>query len=208
MDSRHKKKIIAEGFTILETVVAAAILVFAAVGPMTVAHKTFTAHKEARENIIAHYLAEDALDLIYWRRLRNGMAGVSWLDGFLQCLTDRWCRMEFSAATNVITEPAMAVARTLPGFVYTTSGSIAYNRLFLCNANTTSSGATNPTWLYRHTNTCTPTQFFRYVKMKQDAEQNRVAVAVYVQWISRAGTFGGRVVLTDALTNWRVNPAP
>lgn len=212
IDSMKKdcnKKIIARGFTILETVVAAAVLVFAAIGPMSVAYQSLIAHKEAKSSITAHYLAEEAIDLIYWLRFKNNMDGFGWLQHLIP---------DYALSSPFIIDGYYnppRIRRTNSGPQYERSMSIYSNRLFICN----DGNATNPTWIYRHNLSGTtlscyseqqaiPTKFFRYLRIRKDEGGTGLIVSAYVEWLGKTGALGGKVVLNSVLNNWRVNPNP
>ncbi len=59
-----------KGFTIIETLIAVAILMIAIVGPLTIAHRGLIAAITAREQITANYLAQDAME--YLKNIRDG----------------------------------------------------------------------------------------------------------------------------------------
>ena len=52
------------GFTLIETLVAVAILMIAIAGPLTVAEKSLSASIYARDQLIGSYLAQDAMEYI------------------------------------------------------------------------------------------------------------------------------------------------
>src|ERR1035437_9310157 len=52
------------GFTLVETLVAIAILMIAIAGPLTVAEKGLSASIYARDQLMASYLAQDAMESI------------------------------------------------------------------------------------------------------------------------------------------------
>jgi len=80
-----KKEIKSKGFTLVETLVAIAILMIAIAGPLSVANKSLTAALYARDQLIASYLAQEATEVIYNIRDNNIKTGASFLDGLSPC---------------------------------------------------------------------------------------------------------------------------
>src|SRR3989344_2986288 len=56
------------GFTLVETLVAVTILLFAIVGPMTIASQSIKAAQFAREELTAVFLAQEGIELVLERR--------------------------------------------------------------------------------------------------------------------------------------------
>lgn len=79
----NTRKITSRGFTIIETLVAIAILMISITGPLVIAQKALFAAYYARDQVIASFLAQDALEFIKNRRDNNlHTSGGSWYDGF------------------------------------------------------------------------------------------------------------------------------
>lgn len=76
-----------DGFTIIETLVAITILMISIAGPLTVAHKGLTSALYARDQMIASYLAQDAIEYIKNLRDNNLLKGQAWNDGFSNCVS-------------------------------------------------------------------------------------------------------------------------
>ncbi len=76
-----------QGFTIIETLVAITILMIAIVGPLTIAHKGLQAANQARDQIVASYLAQDAIEYVRNVKENNIRAGRYWLTGFAGCIS-------------------------------------------------------------------------------------------------------------------------
>jgi prepilin-type N-terminal cleavage/methylation domain-containing protein len=81
-EKRKKEKTqvsISSGFTLVETLVAIAILMIAIAGPLTVAEKGLSASIYARDQLIASYLAQDTMESIKNIVDSNELAGNPWL---------------------------------------------------------------------------------------------------------------------------------
>ncbi len=79
------------GFTIVETLVAVAILMIAVAGPLVVATKGLTAALASKDQMIASYLAQDTMETI--KNIRdNNLAGTppaDWLNGVYDVATSK-----------------------------------------------------------------------------------------------------------------------
>ncbi|PIR44669.1 MAG: hypothetical protein COV10_03540 [Candidatus Vogelbacteria bacterium CG10_big_fil_rev_8_21_14_0_10_51_16] len=64
------------GFTLLETLVAITVIIFAVTGPLTLAAKSLAQSQYARDQITAFYLAQEGLEIIRYHRDTN--AGSAW----------------------------------------------------------------------------------------------------------------------------------
>lgn len=70
------------GFTLIETLVAISILLIAVVGPLTIVAGSIGTSNLAKEQITAHYLAQEAVELIRNIKDNNRLEGESnWLLG-------------------------------------------------------------------------------------------------------------------------------
>lgn len=79
-----------KGFTLVETLIAIAVLSLAVTGPMTIAQKSISSAIYARDQITAYYLAQDAIEYVRnvrdTNRLKNNNGEVvDWLDGLSEC---------------------------------------------------------------------------------------------------------------------------
>ncbi len=94
----------ASGFTIIETLVAIAILLLSITAPLTIAEKGLAAADAARREITAFYLAQEAIE--YVRNVRDGSAiaglggGSNWLHGLDECLQVEGCGIDTTAPSG------------------------------------------------------------------------------------------------------------
>ena len=81
----------AKGFTLIETLVAISILMVAVASPLTIAQKGLASAIYAKDQIIASYLAQDAIEYIINASGKNVADGANWLNnitGSTKCDTD------------------------------------------------------------------------------------------------------------------------
>lgn len=69
-----------KGFTIIETLVAIAVIMTAIAGPLTISQRGLNAATVARDQFIAQYLAQDAIEQFYYERDKAIMSEQEWLD--------------------------------------------------------------------------------------------------------------------------------
>ncbi|MCR4334259.1 MAG: prepilin-type N-terminal cleavage/methylation domain-containing protein [Patescibacteria group bacterium] len=88
-----------KGFTLIETLVAVAIMMLAVTGPLTIAHRGVQSALYAKDQVTAYYLAQDAVEYIRSVRDGNFLASKSWLEELDLCLnTD--CMIDTIAGTK------------------------------------------------------------------------------------------------------------
>lgn len=103
-----------KGFTIIETLVAIAILMISIAGPLTIAEKGYNAGILARDQVIAAYLAQDALEYIKNIKDNNLMASPprNWL-------------MELTSGNSCDYESSVCSVDTVSGNPNAPGGSLA-----------------------------------------------------------------------------------
>lgn len=84
------------GFTLIETFVAVTILMMAILGPLTLATRGVFSALAARDQLVATYLAEDAMESIRAVRDSNWVTGggVEWLNNLNDCLAPNFCQID------------------------------------------------------------------------------------------------------------------
>lgn len=88
------------GFTIIETLVAIAVLALAITGPMVLAERGLVASRAAGQEVTAFYLAQEAFEFVKNVRDANVLAGGggdSWLSGLKDCTKEQACGIDATA---------------------------------------------------------------------------------------------------------------
>ncbi|MDB5259754.1 MAG: seg [Candidatus Taylorbacteria bacterium] len=173
------------GFTIIETLVAITILMIAIVGPLTVAHKGLTAAVYARDQMIASYLAQDAIEYVKNARDSNKLASRSWLYGFdgnsaaanpADCIHGSQCTVD--TTINSVDDAVLSCSGTGPECI---------PQLFLSDEKG-----------YSHDGAGLATQFNRHIIMTPDPNRaSEVKLTAVVSW--QNGIVDNDVTLTSEL---------
>ncbi|HEV7449572.1 MAG TPA: type II secretion system protein [Candidatus Paceibacterota bacterium] len=87
-------KTASQGFTLIETLVAILLLVSAIAGPLTIAAKGLSAAVIARDQMVAFYLAQDAVEYVRFVRDSNKLSGASWLTNLSDCTGATGCYLD------------------------------------------------------------------------------------------------------------------
>lgn len=95
-----------KGFTLIEALVAIAILTISIAGPITIASKGISSSVFARDQITAFYLAQEAVEYVRNKRDENSIKGNDWLDGLSECMGSNICTIDIneSEPSNIITQ--------------------------------------------------------------------------------------------------------
>ena len=83
-----------KGFTLLETLVAVAVLMMALLGPFSIAQQSLRSAYYARDQVTAYYLAQEGVEFVRSIRDENYLSGNPWLNGISTC-TDVACMVDF-----------------------------------------------------------------------------------------------------------------
>ncbi len=76
MIAKHVKP---QGFTLIETLVAVMILATAIAGPLSIASRALNNSLVAKDQIIAFFLAQDAVEYVRFVRDTNTLSGADWI---------------------------------------------------------------------------------------------------------------------------------
>ncbi|MDB4992020.1 MAG: seg [Parcubacteria group bacterium] len=161
------------GFTLVETLVAIAILMLAITVPFYSVQQSINASNAARDQLVASSLAQEAAEYIYYLRDTNYLSTTGWLTGMDNCLTT-------NAPYGCVVDPSQNTLTSCTGSgcpVLNISGSNLY---------TQTAG--------------TGTRFTRKVQIEQLAGGTQAKVTVLVTFSSGHHTYS--VTVVENLYNW------
>lgn len=175
LKSNNKK-----GFTIVETLIAIAVLMISIAGPLVVATKGLTSAIISKDQMIASYLAQESMEVIKNQRYVNlSTPGTFWMNGITD-LKDVCVEItEFCDASSI------SYFRINDKFV-------SNNSLVPLNYDS-SRGYT-----HKIDSTLIPTKFSRYYYISK-INDDEVTAHVVVSW--NVGTIPYQIELTSQLTN-------
>lgn len=84
-----------KAFTLLETLVAVAVLMMALLGPFSIAQQSLKSAYYARDQVTAFYLAQEGVEFVRAVRDQNYLAGNAWLSGIGDTCTNTLCTVDF-----------------------------------------------------------------------------------------------------------------
>ncbi len=166
-----------QGFTLVETLVAIAVLTIAIVGPFSSVQRALVASDTAREQLIASMLAQEGVEYIRNVRDDNYLGSRSWLTGLSLCQSDT-CSIDPSAG-----DPNISLGTPIHA-----CGSATSCPLYVSSAN-----------LYNQQNSGTITPFTRRVLITT-VSATEVKVTVTVSYTARNVPY--TVVVNENLQDW------
>lgn len=192
-----------KGFSIIEMIVAVAIVIFAILGPMAVAKKSLALAKYSKDQIVAYYLAEEAIEYVRYmtdKDILDKSEKNDWLASLNLCANAGGSDLK-GCALDIKNSPQAQ-----------TCSNIDDHRCKLYQEN--SSGAVPyPFYTHKNTGSNTATYFSRIVRVKEiltsssrNVGQEERLIEVEVVW--KAGNLPKRsITLRGFLLNWKEQPA-
>lgn len=175
------------GFSLIETLVAVLLLATAIAGPLTIASKGLVTAVVAKDQVIAFFLAQDAIEFVRFARDTNKLQNSSWLSGsgvdLTPCVSTDGCYLD-STLQNPSTPSACASSdcksplESTDRYLYQSGGYYSYN----------SSGTRTP--------------FVREIIIDEIVPDQEASVTVRVHW-SDAGGRERMVEVQENIFNWQ-----
>ncbi len=203
--SRNHAKNVA-GFTLVESLVAISILMIAIASPMYLAQKSLSSATLSKDQMIATFLAQDAIEAV--RNIRDQIAvsssGGDWLTGqtptglLYPCICNpisQACNFDYLSLNPVYCQ------------IDTTNNSIKPGMFPADKLNITKDGVTGNFLKYDYEDTVNPSKFSRYINIIKNpansGNQNEAEVNVRVTWSSPLGD--EKIDLQDFIYNYSEN---
>ena len=179
------------GFTIIETLVAVAVLLISLVAPLTIAERGLASAEAARSEITAFYLAQEAVEYIRNVRDTNALAGrgaganPQWLQGLNSCVNAN-CGVDTTAP---------------PGLQVVSCSSSNSNCLLYQYIGQSTSDTLFGVFGHRSSSNWKATNMTRTVRLREVQSKVEAEVLVTITW--RAGSLGSRTLtVKENIFNW------
>jgi prepilin-type N-terminal cleavage/methylation domain-containing protein len=166
------------GFTLVEMLVAVGILVTSTAGPIFLPAQGIGIADEAKNKILAVYLADEAIEVIKNRRDSNILNGASWLSGFDSCTSTTPCDVDVWTGSI---SPCVAINGCL---ISTIPGDNEFETR------------------YGHMGTLTNFGLQRSFYYEAGATANEVKLVVEVKWKQKSVTSNRNIKLENYLYKW------
>lgn len=170
------------GFTLLETLVAISILIVAITATFSASQSGLMSAIESRDQVVAFYLAQEAVELVRNARDENSLQGLPWLSGLASqgsdpCYFGKSCTID--ATTKIF--------------------SACPSPLNCANLNQdTATGVTQG--MYGYDVNWTPTAYNREIRLTQ-INANEITVTVIMTWTR--GPFTKVFQVKESIFNWQ-----
>jgi prepilin-type N-terminal cleavage/methylation domain-containing protein len=162
------------GFTLIETFVAISILLVAVSSALTLSSRGLAAAFSARDQMIAFYLSQEAIEYVRYIRDGNTLAGANWLTDLSECVGAS-CTVDVRAASPA--EGTALCSGACPVIRFNeTSGMYGYDPSF------------------------SPTPFTRSISLTRITD-DEMLLSVSVSW--RSGRLDRSFAAKEYLFNWR-----
>jgi len=175
-----------KGFTLVETMVAISVLMFAVLGPLSIASSGLINARIARDQVTAFYLAQEGLEFVRYTRDTNYLLNPAstdnkeWLKGLGDCY-NRGCIIDTASYFDINSfDPSSAITSCVPecGPLY----------------------IDQQTGLYTYNTQDPLSPFTRTVKVSNVGEDNNeIRVEATVEW--KTGVATKKVVLSENIRN-------
>lgn len=189
-----RKTLHTKSFTLVETLLAVALLSLAIIAPLGIASRGLTAATTGKDRLVATALAREAVEYVRNVRDTNRLVGDEWLDKIATgannarcdqsdgCVIDTLGLNSGSGNKNLVRAMTTSFDNTVLR-IDSATGLVSF---------TSNSGIGADNW--------TPTQFKRYVNVETVTSGREARVTATVSWKTMFST--KKVVITEQLTNW------
>ncbi len=213
-DTPVRSRIHSRGFTILETLVAIAILIIAITGPLAIVAQSLRSSYFSRDQITAYYLAQEAIEYVRNTRDTFGLDQTSHSgEDWISTLVD-----EFDGPVSINVPGSQQaryyLERSTAGYVLKscTTGSecvaVSLNRPLLDNPGSADEA------LYGEDSATEDSIFIREIIFNEPTlgsgetytspTLRELDVTVKVKWRMQDGSYSSGIVLKEYLTNWQL----
>ncbi len=177
-----KKNNVGAGFTLLETLVAISILIVAITATFSASQSGLMSAIESRDQVVAFYLAQEAVELVRNVRDENSLQGLPWLSGLASQVADP-CYFGKSCVVDGTTKTFSACPSP--------SNCANLNQ-------DTATGVTQG--MYGYNTNWTPTAYNREIRLTQ-ISANEVTATVIMTWTR--GPFTRVFQVKESIFNWQ-----
>ena len=178
-----------QGFTLLETLVAISILVLAITATFSVAQNGLSSSMEARDQVIAFYLAQEAVEMVRNKRDENSLTRIGtpsthWLSGIAEQVSDP-CYFGKVCTVDAVSK----VFTACPGGTGTCA-----------NVYQDTNNQSNTFGLYSQNTAWTQTNFNREISLSQ-ATSTEMTISVTVKWVR--GLLTRTFTVQEIIRDWQ-----
>ncbi len=170
------------GFTLVETLVAISILMIAVASPLTIAQKGLSSAIYAKDQIVASYLAQDAIEYLRNWSDQNvaQVPTVAWLDGIKNKCSTTLCTVDTTQpyVQNYTSPYGIASCSGTCSSLYYDSGTNIYNQTQVGNST-----------------------FTRSVKVEEIVPNTEALITVTMSWKDKS--IDRELVVNTRIYNWR-----
>ncbi|MEK7647209.1 MAG: prepilin-type N-terminal cleavage/methylation domain-containing protein [Patescibacteria group bacterium] len=166
------------GFSLLETLVALAILNAAMLGPITLAYNSIRSASLSHNTAIAAFLAEEAVELVRVKRDANIYQAKNWLDSLNVCVAGSPCLADATVDLGTAIQPCAGTCLVKYQYdAFTNSG------------------------FYQH-QAGDNTVFSRQILVEELTADKEAKITVTVSWKERFLPLTSRVEIEEHIFNW------
>ncbi|MCC7500558.1 prepilin-type N-terminal cleavage/methylation domain-containing protein [Candidatus Nomurabacteria bacterium] len=182
------------GFTLIEMLVSVLLLTLAIGGPLTISGKGLLVALVAKDQTIAFYLAQDAVEYVRYARDTNSLGGGNWLSGV-------------GATNGVNLTPCISSTGATKCYLNTLGAGDVPTVPTACPSNVCSKlyyNNTTKNYTYTTTGGNTPSIFTRSIAIQNPvgAAANEAILSVTVSW-SDIGNNIRSITVTETLFDWQ-----